>query len=103
MRIKEKPAWPSKTGFKGESSDTDGKKLKKLELREEDSILRTIRQKHSRKDSRQNLSKRPQRVKAAQKEDRKGSRVEQKVVLRQERVKEDDIFNCFLMEKDVKK
>ena len=95
LRIKEKPAWPSRTGFKGENSDTDGKKLKKLEPREEDSILRIIRQRLSKKDSKPNLFKRHQRAKVAQKADQKGSRVAQKVVQRQERVKEDDILIVF--------
>ena len=73
----------------------DGKKLKKVEIKEEELILRIIRQRLSKKDSRPNLSKRRQREKVAQKEDRKGSRAERKVVLRQERVKEDDILIVF--------
>jgi hypothetical protein len=95
LKIKEKQQWQSKTGSRGESSGMDGKKLRKLEVKQEDLILRIIRQRLSKKNSRPNLSKRLQREKVAQKEDQRGSRAERKVVLRQERVKENDILIAF--------
>lgn len=108
-KINEKPAWPDKTGSKEESSDTDGKKRKSLEVKEEDSTLKITRQKLSKKNLRQNLSKKLQRAEADPKAGPKDLRAAQKdskaaqKVLRQEKVKEDDIlivFSCYVIAKN---
>ena len=111
-KIKGRPPWPDKTGFKEESSDTDGKKLKSLEakeVKEEDSILKITKQRFSKKNTKQNLSKKLQRAKAARRAVQKDLRVAQKdskadqKVLREERVKEDDIlivFSCYVIAKN---
>lgn len=71
-----------------------GKTPKNLEAREEDSILKTTRPRLSKKNLKQNLSKKPQKAKEVQKGVRKDSKEEQRVQ-REERVREDDILIVF--------
>lgn len=107
LKTKEKQVSLDKIGSKEESSDTVGRITNNPGLKE-DLDSRTTKPKLSRSDSRQSSSKKPQREenleevsvkvrKEALKEGlREVSKEGQEEELKEEKVREDDIFNCFL-------